>query len=309
MNYSEPGPFARRSAVTLTVGVFTAILLAGCGGGGSGGSGGTSSSSTDFNQQTVTINTSESTVETRQLNGEIDAASITAVSGFDSPNITPSAAEETLTITVGDLANSDTERFTLKTNAGLTYTIVVNAENTSARAIVEQAETLTEITSPGTLAADDLRLLNIVLELEYLAGSISESEKLATSDAAVTSVNGFANSLENEITLLGLALTDYNAGDIPETDLEQRLSAASGALSDIGNAGESALDNVIDTLTAMGIALPADLEATDPLAYVEQADRFSRFMNANYGSFDSNGNFTFSNSYDFLNAVFHYASQ
>ena len=305
MNYSEPGPFARKPVTTLAVGAFTAILLTGCGGGGGGGS----TPSTASKQQTVKVSTSENTIETRQLNGEIDSASITAVSGFDSPNISVSAKENILTITIDDLANSDTERLTLETSAGLTYTIVVDAENTSARAIVDQAETLNEITSPGTLAADDLRLMNTVLELEYLAGRISESEKVTISQGAATEINSFANSLENEIILLNQALADYMAGDIPETDLKQRLSAASGALSDIGNAGESAIDNVTDTLAAMGIALPADLETNNPLAYVEQADRFSRFMNANYGTFDSNGNFTFSNSYDFLNAVFHYASQ
>lgn len=305
MNYSEPGSFARKPAITLTVSAFTAILLTGCGGGG----GGESNSSTASKQETVRVSTSENTVETRQLNGEIDASSITAISGFDSPNISASTKENILTITVGDLANSDTERFTLETSAGLIYTIVVDAENTSARAIVDQAETLTEITSPGTLAADDLRLMNIVLELEYLAGSISESEKVTTSQAALTKINNFAASLESEIVLLSQALTNYRAGDIPETDLKHRLSAASASLSDIGNAGESALDNVNETLTAMGIVLPEDLEATNPLVYVEQADRFSRFMNANYGTFDSNGNFIFSNSYDFLNAVFHYASQ
>ncbi|WP_449285784.1 hypothetical protein [Marinobacter sp. PE14] len=303
MNYSEPGLFARKPLKTLTVCAFTGVLLTGCGGGGG------STSSTAAKQQTVKVSISENTIETRQLNGEIDEASITAISGFDSPNISVSTKENILTITVGDLANSDTERFTLKTSASLTYTIVVDAENTSAREIVDQAETLTEITSPGTLAADDLRLMNIVLELEYLSGSISESEKVTTSQAAESDINDFATSLENEIALLNQALTNYESGDIPETDLKQRLSAASGALSDIGNAGESAIDNVTDTLTAMGIALPEDLEATNPLAYVEQADRFSRFMNANFGTFDSNGNFTFSNSYDFLNAVFHYASQ
>lgn len=305
MNYSELGRYARKPVTTLTVSAFTAILITGCGGGGGGGS----TPSTASKQQTVKVSTSENTIETRQLNGEIDAASITAISGFDSPNISVSTKENILTIEVGVLENSDTERFTLETSAGLTYTIVVNAENTSAKVVVDQAETLTEITSPRTLAADDLHLMNIVLELEYLAGRISESEKETTSQAAMTEINRFSTSLENEIVLLKQAMADYMAGDIPETDLKQRLAAASGALSDIGNAGESAIDNVTDTLTAMGIALPADLEATNPLAYVEQADRFSRFMNANYGSFDSNGTFTFSNSYDFLNAVFHYASQ
>jgi hypothetical protein len=292
--------------VKLTMGLFVIGTLTACGGGGGGSE---SSAAPVQTQQSVIIETQENTVETRQLNGIIDPESVNPVPGFDSPQITTAISDDTVSITVGDLANDSSERFTLVTNAGTEYTIVINALNASAEALVQQAETLTEITSPQTLASDDLRLLNTVLEIEYLAGSISESEKINTSNAAITALNNFANTLETEISLLTLAISDYKAGDIAESDLEQRLSAAAAALSDIGSAGETALDNVATTLNEMGIPLPADLEATNPLTYVEQADRYSRFMNADYGTFDGEGHFSFSGSYDFLNTVFHYARQ
>lgn len=307
MNSRTDCPVSTRPGfVKLTMGLLAIGTLAACGGGGSGNE---SKATPAQNQQSVIIETQENTVETRQLNGAVDLESVNPVPGFDSPQITTDISDDTISITVGDLSNNTSERFTLATDSGTEYTIVINALNASADALVQQAETLTEITSPQTLASDDLRLLNIVLEIEYLAGSISESEKTSTSNAAIAALNNFANTLENEISLLTLALSDYKAGDIPESDLDQRLSAAVAALSDVGSAGEAALDNVSNTLSEMGVPLPANLEATYPLAYVEQADRYSRFMNSDYGSFDANGSFSFSSSYDFFNAVFHYASQ
>ncbi|WP_150913884.1 hypothetical protein [Marinobacter halotolerans] len=290
----------------LTMGLIVLGTMTACGGGGSGSE---SSPAPVENQQSLIIETQENTVETRQLNGVVEPESVNPVPGFDSPQITTDISDDTVSITVGDLSNNSSERFTLVTEAGTEYTIVINALNASAEALVQQAETLTEITSPQTLASDDLRLLNTVLEIEYLAGRISESEKTSTSTAAINALNNFANTLENEIALLTLALSNYKAGDTPESDLDQRLSAAAAALSDVGGAGEAALDNVSNTLNEMGMPLPADLEATNPLAYVQQADRYSRFMNADYGTFDAEGNFSFSSSYDFFNAVFHYASQ
>jgi exonuclease VII small subunit len=306
MNYSNLKLGAKDRIKTLTAFTAAAILLSACGGGG----GGSDSSSTSASaQQSITINTFENTTETRQFNGDIDPTSITPVSGFDSPNVSQSTDGNSLTILVGDLENSTTERFTLKTSSGITYTIAVNALNASAQATVQQAETLTEITAPESLVGDDLRLLNTVLEIEFLAGKISESEKASISSAAAEAINGFSGPLENEIALLDQTLTNYKAGDVTETDLEQRLAAAAATLSNIGNAGEDALGNVTDTLAAMGITLPADLEATNPLVYVESAERFSRYMNSDFGSFDANENFTFSSSYDFFNAVFPYAAQ
>lgn len=294
--------------VRLAALICAVALTSACGGSG-GGSGGGDDSPASVNQRTLTISATENSVETRQLDAGIDADSITPVSGFDVPAITTDTDQDTLIITIGDLANEESERLTLKTDAGTQYTIVVDAENLSAATVVSEAKTLTEISSAEALADEDLRLLNTVLEIEYLAGRISESEKASTSQTAATALNSYSSALSNELTLLSQALTDYKAGDVTETDLRQQLGATSGVLTDVGNAGETALENITDTLYAMGITLPSDLQGTSPLEYVAEADRFSRFMDSDYGSFDGSGNFSFNNSYDFFNVVFHYASQ
>ncbi|OLF81884.1 hypothetical protein AWH63_10090 [Marinobacter sp. C18] len=306
MTYSESGVHPKTPAATVAVSILASIVLTACGGGGGGG--GSSSPEPSVNRQTVSVDTAENSIEVRQLDGEINPDSLTLVEGFDNPSITTSISGDELTIVVGDLSNPGTERFTVTTDKDTRYTINISAANTSAQSTVQQAETLTEIPSPQTLAGDDLRLLSAVLEIEYLAGDIGESEKTSISTTASNNIESSSTALGNEITLLEQALADYQNSDITETDLAQRLSAATSTLSDLGAAGEAALDNVTNTLTAMGITLPSDLQGTTPLQYIEQADRYSRFMVSDYGSFDGNGNFSFDPSYDFFNAVFTYAN-
>jgi len=305
MKYSESGASTKTPAATLTVSILASATLTACGGGGGSDSGG---GAPGVNRDTVTINTSENSVEVRQLDGAIDPESLTLVEGYDSPDITTVITDDTITVTVGDLPNSAHERFTVKTATDTHYTISISAENSSAQQTIQQADALTEIASPQALVGDDLRLLNTVLEIEYLAGDISESEKTSIKTTTNSAIASSSTALDGEITLLDQALTDYRNSDITETDLAQRLAASNAVVGELGTAGETALDIVTDTLTAMGIALPANLEATTPLRYIEEADRYSRFMVSDYGSFDGNGNFSFDPSFDFFNAVFSYAN-
>jgi len=210
MKYSKTGAKSTNTAATLTVSIAAAILTA-CGGGGGSESG---SPAPTINRSTVNITTAENSVEVRQLDGTIDADTLAPVEGYDSPAVTTVINDDTITVTVADLSNDAEERFTVTTSANTRYTVVISAANTSAQASVQQAATLTEISSAQALVSDDLRLMNAVLEIEYLAKGISDSEKITTKTAAANNIALSSSELDNQIALLDQALTDYQNGDI-----------------------------------------------------------------------------------------------
>ena len=297
MNHPNPEISMNFRAAKLTVSAMAALLLTACGGGG----GGSDSSDPNLKNETLRITADENTVETFQLNGSIKAGSLTTV--IDNPQVTASLSGDTISINIGELTNDADARYTVQTSANTRYTIDVDGLNTSATALVQQATTLAELSSAQALIADDVRLMNVMLEVEYLAGQISSTEK----DAIKVQVATSTSSLDNEISLTSQALNDYQNGDITDADLQLQVDATTAAVAEAGQAGEQALDNVTDTLTAIGITLPDDLEGSYPLEYVAGFDRYSRFMHPDFGTDDGNGGFSFSASYDFFNTVFSFA--
>jgi len=278
-------------------------FIAGCGGGGGG------SSTPSVPSEALTVNAAENSTSTVNFRGDLSGS----VNAFmDPPEVSLSLDEDAgeATITVADVERADVAaRYEFTTSANIRYIVAVTVTNTSAEAVVAQATSLTEITSASDLVRDDLRLAEIALELEYLAAQTTYGDKEAAKAANVSSVNAASTNLTTSISTLRQALTNYNAGDITETQLEQTLSAANTNFAALDAAAGDVIDDVLPTINALLVAdLPGDINQTYPLEYVPEADRFSRYMRDNFGTLEENGDFSFSADYDFLNSAFTFAS-
>lgn len=284
--------------------IAASVILTACGGGGSG----SDSSGPSLSNEVISLEVGENTERTVSLEGNIESTNITRSSAAITFDATPS--ESSLTITVSDIVrNHGDARIEIITSTDKRYIVNVVAENTSAAAVLAEAATLSEITSGTALVQDDVRLANVALELKYLASQSTYSEKVAAQNANAATIGFSASNLMQGIETLKLALADYEAGDITETQLSQSLDATKAeftsldqAAGELVNDARVTINNLIDT------DLPIDIETTYPVEYVAEADRYSRYMNEDFGTLSNDGSYSFNPEYDYLNSVFAFAS-
>ncbi|ARM86347.1 hypothetical protein [Marinobacter salarius] len=294
--------------VTTAVLAASTLLLAACGGGG-GSSSDSGNNGPTIQNEVVNINAAENTTRTVAITGDIKGdISIVRDSSAITLTVDPETNEATVTISEVERAGVDA-RYEFTTSSDLRYIITVSAENTSAATTVAQTATLTEATGGGDLVRDDLRLAEVALELEYLASQTTYGDKVAAISNNAGTVNIAASDLSTSITTLAQALADYNAGDITDTQLSQTLNATQANFDTLDAAAGDVIDDVLNTINQLvDINLPANIDQTYALEYVPEADRFSRYMNADFGTLESDGNFSFNGPYDFLNSVFTFAN-
>lgn len=233
---------------------------------------------------------------------------IEAVEGIRTdPSVSVAINGSSVDLTVGDLENDVTVRYRVKGVDGTERIFAIELTNTSALPLVEEARSLADATA-DLVVADDLQLAEIVLDLEYLAGLTTPEEvSIAISDfeSEVASASGL---FESQVQLVSNAISGYQEGDVPERELRLAVSDAQVALGPLNTAGSNLLLEVRDSLTDLGVSLPSNPGALTPIEFVEEGDRYSRFMTDAYGAFGVDGSFSFHDSADFLNAVFNYAS-
>lgn len=302
MNYSKTNKQHR--AATLGVSILTALTLTACGGGGGGSSSPEKPKAPAITDKPLSLTVGESQTVSRELDGNIDTASLTTI--IENPAIEVDANGKTLSITIGELQNDGNARFTVQTSANSKYTVSINATNTSAAALLDQANTLTDSAAPNLMLADELRLQSILAELEYLAKEVSETQKAQSVDQALATATAVAQTTQPQIDALTQAVADYGNSQITEANLEQQLLMTQSVVQAYGNAGEQILSAHASTLTTMGLALPANLEDTYPLTYDADLERYTRFTHADFGTLNGDS-FDFNATYDFFNTVFPYA--
>lgn len=296
----------RNPAVTLSVSALLALSLTACGGGGGSSSGGEQPSGPTA--KPLSLSGPESSTITETLDGTINESSLKFV--IENPAINVSASGSTLSINIDELENDGTARFTIDTNANSRYTINVQAQNTSAATLIRQAELLTAGNAGNTLLADDVRLQNILLELEYLGNDITETEKSNIQNATTTTLNTGTPAMNQEAATLANVLTNYKSSDVTESDLEVALQTANSVITQgWGEIGEQLLTDRQATLSAMGINLPANVEGSYPLTFNAGINRYTRWIDPEFGT-DNGDTFTYvsnANDYDFFNTVFTFA--
>lgn len=308
MNHSPKQ--TRNPAATFVVTALIAVTLTACGGGGGGGGGSSSSGGNTggLTAKPLSLSGTESSTITETLDGTIDTSSLSFV--IDNPAINVSASGNTLTIDIDELQNEGIARFTVETSANSRYTVNVQAENTSAVALVRQAELLTAENAGITLLADDVRLQNVLLELEYLGNEITETQKSSIQSSTTSTLNAGTPAIDQETDTLASVLANYESGDVAESDLENALQAASNVITTgWGDIGEQLLADRLATLSAMGINLPGTLEDSYPLTFEAGFDRYTRWIDPEFGT-DNGDTFTYisnANDYDFFNTVFTFA--
>lgn len=252
----------------------------------------------------LAVSLSEDQTITRELDGIIDADSIRTI--IDNPAVDVAAEGKTLSIVIGEVENDGIARFVVRTGADTEYTVNVDIDNASADPLVEQASTLTSDAADRLILEDELRLQEVLAELEYMAKELTEKEKLSGISNAESVASGIGESVKTKVEALTQALEGYKKGEITETSLDQALQAAQSIVTAYGEAGEQILDGHTATLAALGLAIPQDLNEVYPLKYVPEIGRYTRFTHQDFGEMQGDS-FAFNADHDFLNTVLTYA--
>lgn len=293
--------------------VTATFTLAACGGGGGGGGGQPPTPpGPETANQVLTVTSAENQTETRQVPGEV--SQVEQLRGSDAVTLTSQANTEddrsTVTLTIAELENDEDARFkvTSEQDGLITETIInLSATNTSAAPLLAQAQSLQSLPDAEAVLADDLRLANIVLELEYLANLISAGEQAQMRSDIDDTLASLTVNLQNQIATVTNLLNAYNAGDATETALRDRLTLVNQEVAALGEAGETILDALSDTLARLNIVLPENLNGTHPIVFNDALNRYTRFGDEAFGEVVADDEFTFNEDFDFLNAAFTFA--
>src|SRR5690554_4201756 len=287
-----------------TLAAAISLTLTACGGGGGGGGNDTTPPKADAPKpvtetKTLSIATAENEQVTQALRGT--PVSTTRIRGTEA--ITADTTEDgTLNISVAELQNEGDARFKVTTKDGNTtieYIVSVSAENTSARASLEQAEQITQVSAESLALTDEQRLAQIALEIEYLTGAVDATLKdMANADIEQTITEAGASLTESQ-SQLAQAIKDYQNGTATEAELAEHLVQMDTDIQAINETGTTVLAAVETTLVALGVDLPETLTFT----YDETLGRYTRFTSPDLGAYNDNGEWVFNAEYDWLNAA------
>ncbi|KXS55337.1 MAG: hypothetical protein AWU57_323 [Marinobacter sp. T13-3] len=308
-------PLAHFKKTALTV-MITAALTACGGGGGGGGSSesGTTSNDPSATTQTASINTGENSQETATVAGTITdietVRSNPAISVSTTQPATSALAKSqqapgstsTIYITISDLNNDGDARYRILHDVnGKPYatTLTIDATNTSATKDVAKAENIASLATDTLLMADEQRLSNILLQLEYLAGITNPAGMDQTQASIQTTVQQAAADTQTLKDAVTKALNDYKAGTIGEGELAQKIAEMDAGLGSVETLGDSMLSNFNTTLSSLVATLPANR----PLTYDAAQGRYTRFTDGAMGQYTQAGEWQFDAGYDWLNAA------
>lgn len=302
-------PMMTALARVIAIGTLSATIAA-CGGGGGddgnpNGSNGQQPADPTRRTETVNVVVPEGTSLSQPVEGTIETSR--RILGDETVSFV--VGQAAVTFAAGELQNEALARFEVVTktdNQTITYYFSVTGENTSAKPVITAAQSLTALPIANVLQ-DDQRLTEIALEVQYLANEISSAEKARALAEMVTAFDDVSALTADDLGALNTALSDYQQGSIDETELANVLAVAEAAVADIGAAGEGALDTYQMTLEGLGVSLPENLAADLPLIFDDRLNRYTRFTNANLGSYNANGQWQFNASYEFLNSALTFA--
>ncbi|OJT00006.1 hypothetical protein [Marinobacter nauticus] len=286
------------------------LSLTACGGGGGGG-GGTPEPETRNN--VVTLTSAEGMTVNQSLEGsvtevkQVRGSNQVTVTFDDTPN---DSGNSDVTFSIGQLENDEASRFEITTvSNGQTIRNIINlnATNTSATPTLAEIRGLQALSGPEAVLADDLRLANVALELEYLANLIDADQQQAMRDTINNTLSELTTDLTGDIAQITDALRGYERGEVTETSLRNLLNDTNTRVLGLGHAGEAILDSFSSTLSRLDVDFPDNLNDTFPLIFDDNLNRYTRFGNDAFGQTNEDGTFTFDGNLDFLNAVFTFA--
>ncbi|MGP9834058.1 hypothetical protein [Marinobacter sp. NSM] len=296
-------------ANTILAAIATLSLTA-CGGGG-GGDGGTPEP--DMRNNVVTLSSAEGMTVNQSLEGSV--TDVKQVRGSNQVTVTfddtaNTSGNSDVTFSIGQLENDENSRFEITTVSNgqtIRNIITLNATNTSAAPTLAEIRGLQALSGPEAVLADDLRLANVVLELEYLANLIDANEQQAMRDTINTTLAELTTDLAGDIAQITEALRGYERGEVTETSLRNLLNTINGRVLGLGSAGEAILDSFSSILNRLDVVFPENLNETYPLVFDNNLNRYTRFGANAFGQANEDGTFTFDGNLDFLNAVFTFA--
>jgi|GEM_PF-1685413 len=287
------------------------LSITACGGGGDGGSGDNSAEASTINE-TTTIETAEFNQETTTVAGtitqidavrehsgiELSQTRQTSIGTQDDAKSTSSS----IYVSVQELQNDADARYQIHhstaTDKYIT-TLTINAKNTSALDDIAKAEQITTLSTNTLVLADEQRLCNILLQLEYLAGMTNPATMDDTKAVIAELIDRTTAASQSAKDQLAKALTDYREGKVSEQALKQSIAEMEASLEDAASVGDDVLQEFDKTLTALIKELPDQLQLTyDPIQ-----GRYTRFTNESLGQYTETGEWQFDTGYDWLNAA------
>ncbi|MEQ6886420.1 hypothetical protein [Salicola sp. Rm-C-2C1-2] len=170
--------------------------------------------------------------------------------------------------------------------------------NTSAVAVIREAELITHQTETVIALPEDRRFFAYVLDLLYLRGDITESEKTRLLTDYDDRSESWQQSLRNRADHVESTLAEYRNGETGDRKLE---SATDRFEAEMRTAGDINLHNVEKIPDSASDFMP-DLKMTR-IHYSDQARGYTRFYgNSHFGQHD-NGSFSFSDAYVWLREI------
>lgn len=284
------------------------LLLTACGGGGGGGDSKAPEAEKPSIPETPaapsvitkadSIQLSELSEDTYTVAGEI--TEIEALISGAGLSVTTSG--NTLAVSAAELNNDSLSRVKISHQSGeqpYETILSITGINTSALPLITQGERIVQRATDNMILADERRLGEILLELQYLAGITTPAEKDLTLDTIKEAIDQAVADTETLKSNLASAIQAYKAGESGEDSLIEELTRMETGLQGAGEIGQLVLDGMSTTLQALGVTLPETLE----MAYDPNLGRYTRFTHESLGGYDENGAWAFDEAYDWLNAA------
>jgi len=277
-----------------------------------GGGGDVSSGENSIINRNTVIQTTESSHETTTVAGTITQIdTVRKDSGIElsqTPQTSTStqnnaeAASSIVYVRVQELQNDTDARYRVHhstDDAKYITTLTINAENTSALDDIAKAEQITGLSTDNLVLADEHRLSNILLQLEYLAGLTTPATMDSTKATITQSIAEETADIRNLKDTVTTVLADYKAGEAPEQTLIATLAEMEAGLAQAATIGDILLQEFDTTLDALIDELPEDLSLT----YDSAQGRYTRFTHESLGQYTETGQWQFDPAYDWLNAA------
>jgi len=174
--------------------------------------------------------------------------------------------------------------------------------NKSSTPLTVKATQIIQTDLEDLALADERRLADVLLQLQYLAKEIDHKELQARQQNLRTVANEAITSVSNALQSVSLpeVLNLYKQGKATEEDLSLAVSKAESQILFLDSAGIDMLTKtaVLDTLSKLIDIDPANLT----LQYDDQIGRYTRFTNETLGRYEE-AIWVFSSPFDWLNAA------
>ena len=260
----------------------------------------------------------ESTTTNIDVGGEV--SDVTEILGLDAVTINSSGTA--IEVRISDLQVADaTARYelTIETAAEDNQSeggeedqetsqrsVILDLEviNTSAEPIVAEAQALLRAEDGVSPTVDDVRLIEIFIDLNYFTGTINFGERTNQIEEMQTSLQELETALSEEFPTLRTEFDSFQSGETTELDLSSAIDRVDTAVNNLNNAATAELASRSSVARGLGLDFPININGDLPLVYVDELERYTRYADADLGDFNQENDFIFNAENDFLNAVF-----